>query len=96
MKNKLKNALVSVIGISMVLLALASCGDDPQPDNATVEVPSGKSPNASVSGTVTYRERLALRKAILPGANCGSYPVCPAVAAPGSTAMKSGERYQPI
>lgn len=60
MKNKLKNALVSVIGISFVLLALAACGDDSTPANATVEVPSGKSPNASVSGTVTYRERIAL------------------------------------
>lgn len=58
MKDKL--ALMSGIGISIVLLALAACGDDPQPDNATVEVPSGKSPNASVSGTVTYRERIAL------------------------------------
>ena len=60
MKNKLKNALLSVIGISIVLLALAACGDDSTPANATVEVPSGKSPNASVSGTVTYRERIAL------------------------------------
>ena len=60
MKNKLKNALLSVIGISIVLMALTACGSDPGPENATVEVPSGKSPNASVSGTVTYRERIAL------------------------------------
>ncbi len=60
MKSKIKNALMSVVGVSIVLLALAACGDDPAPANATVEVSSGKSPNASVSGSVTYRERLAL------------------------------------
>ncbi|MDE2824122.1 MAG: YbaY family lipoprotein [Chloroflexota bacterium] len=60
MMNKLKNALLPVISISIVLLALAACGGDSTPANATVEVPSGKSPNASVSGTVTYRERIAL------------------------------------
>ncbi len=60
MKTKIKTALLSVIGISIVVLALVSCGNEPEPDNATVEVPSGKSPNASVSGTVTYRERIAL------------------------------------
>ena len=56
----IKNALVYAVGVSIVLVALAACGDDAAPANATVEVPSGKSPNASVSGTVTYRERLAL------------------------------------
>ena len=60
MKSKVKNALMSVVGVSIVLLALAACGDDLGPASATVEVPSGKSPNALVSGTVTYRERLAL------------------------------------
>ena len=60
MKSKIKNALMSVVGVSIVLLALAACGDDLGSASATVEVPSGKSPNASVSGTVTYRERLAL------------------------------------
>ena len=53
-------AMLFVVGLSLVLLALVGCGDDPGPGNATIEVPSGKSPNASVSGTVTYRERLAL------------------------------------
>ena len=60
MKAKVKNALLAAIGISVVLLALAACGSDLTLANATVEVPSGRSPNASVSGTVTYRERLAL------------------------------------
>ena len=60
MKAKVKNALLAAIGTSVVLVALAACGVDPGPTNATVEVPSGRNPNASVSGTVTYRERLAL------------------------------------
>ena len=60
MKAKDKNALLAAIGITIVLVTLAACGNDPLPVNATVEVPSGRSPNASVSGTVTYRERLAL------------------------------------
>ena len=57
---KAKNALLATIGISVALVTLAACGNDPLPANATAEVPSGRSPNASVSGTVTYRERLAL------------------------------------
>ena len=60
-----KIVLLKVVAVSLVVLVLASCGDDPGPGNATLEVPSGKSPNASVSGTVTYRERLSLS----PGAN---------------------------
>ena len=60
MKAKVENTLLAAIGISIVLVALAACGSNPRPANVTVEVPSGLSPNASVSGTVTYRERLAL------------------------------------
>ena len=60
MKTKMMTALLSAVGLSIVLLALAACGDDAGPAGATIEVPSGKSPNASVSGTVTYRERIAL------------------------------------
>ena len=43
-----------------VLLLAAACQDDSGPSNATNEVTSGREPNASVSGSVTYRERLAL------------------------------------
>lgn len=57
---KAKNALLAAIGISIVLVTLSACGSDPTLANATAEMPSGRSPNASVSGTVTYRERLAL------------------------------------
>ncbi len=45
----------------LVLLSLAAfaCTSDPAPAGE-LEVTSGRSPNAAVSGTVTYRERLAL------------------------------------
>ena len=52
-------ALLSAMGVCAALLA-AACQDEPGPSNATLEVPSGRGPNASVSGSVTYRERLAL------------------------------------
>lgn len=45
MKAKVKNTLLAAIGILVVLVALAACGGNP---------------SASVNGTVTYRERLAL------------------------------------
>ena len=45
MNAKVRKTLLAAIGISVVLAALAACGSNP---------------NASVSGTVTYRERLAL------------------------------------
>ena len=57
-KTKVKPALLSVIGIWTVLMA--ACQSEFGPSNATLEVASGRNPNSSVSGTVTYRERLAL------------------------------------
>ena len=60
MKTRVKAAVLSAIGVCIVLLASAACQSEPGPSNATVEVTSGRSPNASVSGTVTYRERIAL------------------------------------
>ena len=60
MKDTFKHILLAAIGVSVLLLASAACGNDSAPTNATLEVTSGRSPNASVSGTVTYRERLAL------------------------------------
>ena len=38
----------------------AACQGGSTPANGTVEVASGRTPNASVTGSVTYRERLAL------------------------------------
>ncbi len=60
MRAKDAVATLLMVGLSVVLVALVGCGDDPGPGTRMIEVPSGKSPNASVSGTVTYRERLAL------------------------------------
>ncbi len=59
MKTKVRTALFSVMGIWIALTAVA-CQSEPGPSNTTLEVASGRDPNASVSGTVTYRERLAL------------------------------------
>ena len=53
-------ALLYAVGILIVLIASVVCGGEPGSSNATVEVASGRNPNASVSGSVTYRERLAL------------------------------------
>ena len=39
---------------------MAACQSEFGPSNTTLEVASGRNPNSSVSGTVTYRERLAL------------------------------------
>ena len=60
MKAKVKNTLLAAVAISVVLVTLAACESNPRPANITVEVLSGRSPNASVSGAVTYRERLDL------------------------------------
>lgn len=60
MKTSVLTALLSVAGIWTMLLAATACRSEPVPSNATLEVPSGRDPNASVGGTVTYRERLAL------------------------------------
>ena len=47
------------MSVCIVLMA-TSCQGGPLPSNTTLEVVSGRTPNASVEGTVTYRERLAL------------------------------------
>ena len=60
MKTRVRGVLLAAIGIPIILLGLAACGSDSIPADATSEVVSGHSPNASVTGTVTYRERLAL------------------------------------
>ena len=60
MKTYIKTGLLSAIGVSVLLLAFAACGGDAGPSNSKLEVTSGKDPNASVTGSVTYRERIAL------------------------------------
>ncbi len=59
MNSPINIALIFAASILAALLS-AACQGGPAPSNATLEVPSGRSPNVSVIGTVTYRERLAL------------------------------------
>ena len=58
MNTSIKTILLSAMAICTVMLA--ACQSGPGPANATLEVPSGSRANPSVSGAVTYRERLAL------------------------------------
>ena len=60
MKTKGKNSLLSLLCVWFVLLAAGACQSGPEPTNVTREATSGREPNASVRGSVTYRERLAL------------------------------------
>lgn len=55
-----KAALTLFTGLLIAAMVAAACQSDPAPENATSEVTSGSRPNASVSGIVTYHERLAL------------------------------------
>ena len=53
--------MISVFTLLMALfLGLASCQAAGQSPGATSQVVSGRSPDAAVSGTITYRERIAL------------------------------------
>jgi putative lipoprotein len=58
MKTKL--ALAVFLALSTIFPALAACQGGEGSANGTTTITSGKQPNASVSGTVTYRERLGL------------------------------------
>ena len=55
-----RTALLYLFGGWLGLMAVVGCQGEPQPANSTLEIPSGREPNASVSGSVSYRERLAL------------------------------------
>ena len=46
--------------IAVLLIAAVACQTIPGPSDATLEIASGREPNAAVSGSVTYRERIAL------------------------------------
>ena len=60
MNAQVKKALLSAIGVWIVLLA-AACQGSPSPVSGGEPTQRPRSqPNASVTGTVTYRERLAL------------------------------------
>ncbi len=58
MKMGFKAGLMVILAV-LGLLTGGCLGGSPSPD-ATLELPSGRKPNASVSGTVTYREGIAL------------------------------------
>ena len=58
MTARITGALLAAVAL-LLMLAAAACSSDPEPAGE-LEVTSGRSPNESVSGTVTYRERLAL------------------------------------
>ena len=60
MSTRLKAILLPIACAAIALLAVSACQADQGPSNSTLEVTSGRDPNASVNGTVTYRERLAL------------------------------------
>ncbi len=53
-------ALLLAAAIAIALPAAATCGDEPAPAAGTLEIPSGRERDASVRGTVTYRERIPL------------------------------------
>ena len=55
-----RNLLLAGLALLSGLLILVACQSDSGFPDANTTVTSGKSPNASVSGNVTYRERLAL------------------------------------
>ena len=52
--------LSTFFAIVALLILAAACQTAPGPSDATLEIPTGREPNAAVSGTVTYRERIAL------------------------------------
>ena len=52
--------LSTFFAIGALLILAAACQTAPGPSDAMLEIPSGREPNAAVSGTVTYRERIAL------------------------------------
>ena len=55
-----RTCLLFAICALVVVLAVIACQGDTEPSSSKTEVTSGRRPNASVSGSVTYRERIAL------------------------------------
>ena len=53
-------ALQTLVGVFALLALATSCQTAPGPSSGTLEIPSGREPNAAVSGIVTYCERIAL------------------------------------
>ncbi len=57
---KFKNTLLLGISVLVFLVLVIACATGPKAADETLEIPSGRSPDAAVSGTVNYRERIAL------------------------------------
>ena len=53
-------ALVFMAASVFLVTTFVACQSEPDLSNSTLDIPSGRDPNASVSGSVTYQERLAL------------------------------------
>lgn len=56
---KAKTSLL-LAGTMIGLMATAGCQGEDGPSGGAIEIPSGREADASVAGTVTYRERLTL------------------------------------
>ena len=60
MKLDLTRNLPTFFAIVALLILAVACQTAPGLSGGTLEIPSGREPNAVVSGSVTYRERIAL------------------------------------
>ena len=61
MNARLKTALLLAMCICIVVLTASACQNSQSPERGSGPAPrKGASPSASVTGTITYRERIAL------------------------------------
>ncbi len=60
MYASLNKALICGLSVLALSFVAGACQTAPGPSDAMLEIPSGRAPNAAVSGSVTYRERIAL------------------------------------
>ena len=59
-KSNPNRILLLGIDILALLIMAVGCQTAPRSQDGTLEIPSGREPDAAVSGTVAYRERIAL------------------------------------
>lgn len=60
MKSNSKGIPLLGVGILLLLIVAGACQTEAGSSAGKLEIPSGREPDAAVSGTVTYRERIAL------------------------------------
>ena len=58
--SRFKNSMLLGISILALLALTVACEIGPGASQGALEIPSDREPNAAVSGTVMYRERIAL------------------------------------